>query len=95
MASIGVMTLELRIEGAHSLKEKRQVVRSLKDRLRHKYNVAIAEIDHQELWQRGLLAVVTVASSRSLAEKTLRSAEREAVAALGPCLIRTSTDWVA
>jgi uncharacterized protein YlxP (DUF503 family) len=42
MAAIGVLTLELRIETSHSLKEKRHVVQSLKDRLRHKFNVAVA-----------------------------------------------------
>jgi len=95
MASIGVITLELRLDSSHSLKDKRHVVRSLKDRLRHRYNVAVAEIDYQELWQRGLLAAVTVASSRSLAEKTLRSVEREAAVALGPSLIEATTEWVA
>ncbi|MGH9651022.1 MAG: DUF503 domain-containing protein, partial [Terriglobales bacterium] len=42
---IAFLTLEIRIEGAHSLKDKRQVLRSLKDRLRSKYNVAVAELD--------------------------------------------------
>jgi len=95
MASIGVITLELRLDTARSLKDKRQVVRSLKDRLRHRYNVAVAEIDYQDLWQRGLLAAVTVSSSRSLAEKILQSVEREAAQALGPCLVETTTDWLA
>ena len=54
MAAIGVLTLEIRVENAHSLKEKRHVVKSLKDRLRHKYNVAVAEIDYQDLWQQAL-----------------------------------------
>jgi uncharacterized protein YlxP (DUF503 family) len=47
MAAIGVLTLELRLESSHSLKEKRHVVQSLKDRLRHKFNVSVAEIDHR------------------------------------------------
>ena len=49
MAVIGVLTLELRIEHAHSLKEKRHVVKGLKDRLRRKFNVSVAEIDDQDL----------------------------------------------
>ncbi len=54
MATIGVVTLELRIEEAHSLKEKRHVVKSLKDRLRRKFNVSVAEIDdHGSSQQRG------------------------------------------
>ncbi|MEJ7608001.1 MAG: DUF503 domain-containing protein [Bryobacteraceae bacterium] len=60
MASIGVLTLELRIESSHSLKEKRHVVKSLKDRLGHRFNVAVAEIDFQDLWQRSMIAAVTV-----------------------------------
>ena len=49
MPSIGVITLELRLDESHSLKDKRQVVKSLKDRLRGKFNVAVAEIDYQDL----------------------------------------------
>jgi len=47
------------LEDAHSLKDKRHVVQSLKDRLRHKFNVAVAEIDYQDLWQRAAVAAVT------------------------------------
>ena len=47
MASIGVLTLELRLENAHSLKEKRHVVKGLRDRLHNKFNVSVAEIDWQ------------------------------------------------
>jgi hypothetical protein len=54
---IAYLTLELRIEGAHSLKDKRQVVRSLKDRLRNSFNISIAEIDVTDLWQRATLGV--------------------------------------
>ena len=73
MAAIGVLTLELRLENSHSLKEKRHVVQSLKDRLRHKFNVSVAEIDHQDLWQRSTIAAVTVSSARENAEKVIRA----------------------
>ena len=62
MAAIGVLTLELRLENSHSLKDKRHVVQSLKDRLRNKFNVAVAEIDYQDLWQRAAVAAVTVSA---------------------------------
>ena len=75
MAAIGVLTLELRLENSHSLKEKRHVVKSLKDRLRHKFNVSVAEIDYQDLWQRALMAAVTVSSAHSHAEKVLQNVE--------------------
>jgi uncharacterized protein YlxP (DUF503 family) len=94
MAAVGVLTLELRFEYAHSLKEKRHVVQSLKDRLCHRFNVAVAEIDFQDLWQRAAIAVVTVSSDRENAEKVLRGAEDEAAATLGGALISTSLEWM-
>ena len=94
MAAIGVLTLELRLESSHSLKEKRHVVQSLKDRLRHKFNVAVAEIDHQDLWQRSTIAAVTVSSARENAEKVLRSVEEEAAGLVGSALIDASVEWI-
>jgi uncharacterized protein len=95
MASVGVLTLELRLENSFSLKDKRQVVRSLKDRLRRKFNVAVAEIDYQELWQRAALAAVTVSSDHSYAEKLLQSVEQEAASLLGSELASTNVEWLA
>lgn len=94
MASIGVLTLELRIEGAHSLKDKRHVVKSLKDRLRAKFNVSVAEIDFQDIWQRSVLAAVTVSADHSRAESVLQAVEREAADMLGGMLVFTSVEWV-
>jgi uncharacterized protein YlxP (DUF503 family) len=48
---IAHLNLELRIEGSHSLKDRRQVLRSLKDRLRNSFNVSVAEMEPSELWQ--------------------------------------------
>ena len=95
MAAIGVLTLELRLEDSHSLKDKRHVVRSLKDRLRHKFNVAVAEIDGQELWQRATVAAVTVSPSHDYAEQLLQSVEAEAAALLGPQLTDAVVEWLA
>jgi uncharacterized protein YlxP (DUF503 family) len=94
MATVGVLTLELRLENSHSLKEKRHVVQSLKDRLRSKFNVAVAEIDHQDLWQRAAVAAVTVSSDQVHAEKVLRSVEAEAVALLGPEVRECTVEWL-
>jgi hypothetical protein len=94
MASVGVLTLELRLDNAHSLKEKRHVVRGLKDRLRHKFNVAVAEIDYQDLWQRAAVAAVTVSADHDYAEKVLRSVEEEAAAWLGAELAGSSLEWL-
>ena len=75
---IAYLTLELRIEGAHSLKDKRQAVRSLKDRLRNSFNVAVAEIDATNLWQRATIGVVSISDSRDYLEGLMNNVEREA-----------------
>jgi uncharacterized protein len=93
MAVVGVLTLELRIEHAHSLKEKRHVVKSLKDRLRGKFNVSVAEIDDMDLHNSAVLAVATVSSSRPFAEKILQAVERETASLIGPMLIRANAEW--
>jgi uncharacterized protein YlxP (DUF503 family) len=93
--SIGVITLELRLDDSHSLKDKRHFVKSLKDRLRTRFNVSVAEIDYQDLWQRGLVAVVTVSSDQIHAEQVLQSVERDAASLLGPLLIAVTTEWLA
>jgi uncharacterized protein YlxP (DUF503 family) len=95
MAAVGVLTLEIRLENSHSLKEKRHVIESLKGRLRHKFNVAVAEIDYQDLWQRAALAAVTVSPDRVHAEKVLRSVEDEAAAVLGGELSECTVEWLA
>jgi hypothetical protein len=94
MATIGVLTLEMRLEDSLSLKDKRHVVKSLKDRLRHKFNVAVAEIDYQDLWQRALVAAVTVSGDHGRAETVLQSVEREAAAMLGAYLVDTTVEWL-
>jgi len=94
MPSIGVLTLELQLSDAHSLKDKRHTVKSLKDRLRSKFNVAVAEIAYQDLWQRSLISAVTVSPDRARAEQVLQSVEREAAGLLGGLLVSTSLEWL-
>jgi uncharacterized protein len=94
MAAIGVLTLELRLENSHSLKDKRHVVKGLKDRLRNKFNVAVAEIEFQDLWQRAAVAAVTVASDHVRAEQVLQSVEAEASALLGRDLVDVTLEWL-
>lgn len=65
------MECEFFIPSAHSLKEKRAVVKSMLTRTRQKFNVSGAEIDHQNVWQRTRLAFVTVSSSKDVAAKEL------------------------
>jgi hypothetical protein len=94
MATIGVLTLEMRLNDAHSLKDKRHVVQSLKQRLRHKFNVAVAEIDCQELWQRAVVAAVTVSSDHGHAAALLQSVEKEAASLLGGELVGATVEWM-
>lgn len=94
MPFIGVLTLEIQIEDAHSLKEKRHVVASLKERLRSRFNVAVAEIGYQDLWQRALVSAVTVSSDHTYAEGVLQAVEREAESILGGMLVSTTVEWV-
>ncbi len=94
MATIGVLTLELRLENSHSLKEKRHVVKGLRDRLHNKFNVSVAEIDCQDLWQRAVVAAVTVSPDKVQAEKVLQSVEHETASLLGPALAGVTIEWM-
>jgi uncharacterized protein len=67
---VGLLTVELLVGGARSLKDKRMVLRRVKDRLQ-RFNVSVAEVDHLDLWQRGALAVSAVANDRDVVEQTL------------------------
>ena len=73
---IGVGRLELRIPASGSLKSKRQVVKAITGGLRSKFNVAVAEVDHQDLWQRASIGVTCISESGFHAEKMLREIER-------------------
>ena len=75
---IAFLTLEIRIEGAHSLKDKRQVLRSMKDRLRSKFNIAVAELETTDLWQRATVGAVSVSGSRDYLDGLMQNVEREA-----------------
>ena len=91
--TIALLSIEIHIPMAQSLKDKRMVLRRLKDRL-GPFNVAVAEVGHQDLWQRAELGVVTVASSDESAEQTLRSVLEE-VERLEPGLaIRSQVEYL-
>ena len=75
---IATLTLELSIEHAQSLKDRRQAVRSLKDKLRHSFNISIAEMDDALLWNRATLGVVAISSSAAYLSGQLREVEAAA-----------------
>lgn len=68
---VGVLTLELLVPEGHSLKGKRRIVRSLYDKIHHKFNVSVAEVDHQNLWQRATLGVACVSTDTRQANRVL------------------------
>jgi uncharacterized protein len=75
---IACLTLELSIEGAHSLKDKRRVVRSMKDRLRASFNVGVAELDPSNIWNRATIGVVSISDSRDYLDGLMKNVERQA-----------------
>ena len=75
---IATLTLELGIEHAQSLKDRRQAVRSLKDKLRHGFNISVAELDDAMVWNRATLGVVAISSSAAYLAGQLREVESAA-----------------
>ena len=78
MPMIAFLTLELRIEAAQSLKDKRQVTRSLKDRLRSSFNVSVAELEPSPLWNQATIGVVSVSDSHDYLDGLMKNVERAA-----------------
>lgn len=76
---IACLTVDLRIEHAQSLKDKRQVVRSLKERLRAHFNVATAELDSSGLWNRATIGIVSISDSRDYLDGLMKNVERQAM----------------
>jgi uncharacterized protein len=75
---VAQLTLELRIEHAQSLKDRRQVVRSMKDQLRQGFNVSVAELDEAVTWQSATLGVVAISRSRDYLHGLMDEVERGA-----------------
>lgn len=80
---VGVLTLEIELPYSHSLKEKRAVLQKIRDRLRARFNVALAELDHQDVWQHATIGVVSVSSSQTVLESTFRQVLEESEKILG------------
>ncbi len=80
---VGVLTLEIQLPYAHSLKEKRALLQRLRDRLRAKFNVAVAEMDHQDVWQQATVGVVSISSSQKLLESAFQQILAESEKLLG------------
>jgi uncharacterized protein len=90
---IALLTIDLHLPASHSLKEKRMVLRSVKDRVK-KFNISVAEIDHHDLWQRSTLGVVTVATTQAHADRELAAVADE-IERVEPGLItRTEVEFL-
>ena len=76
---LAVLTLELRLEYARSLKDRRQCVRSLKDSLRHGFNVSVAELDEVIVWQRATVGIAAVSASRDYLRGQMQQVEEASI----------------
>ncbi len=88
------MTWELHLAACRSLKDKRHVLKSLKDRLHNRFNVSAAETAHQDLWQRAELTVAVVSTDRRHAEDVLHEVDRLVEGANGARIMDTSTSFL-
>ncbi len=89
---IGTLTLHIRLEHSHSLKDKRQVLRSLKDRLKKRHNVAVAEVDHPDSWRDSVVVAAAVATSEAGARRVLDAVRNDALQILGRDLFDAGID---
>jgi len=72
---VGIMVVDLHSRGTHSLKEKRQIVTSMKEKLKQKFNISIIESDYQDTWQEIQVAIAMVSNSKSMTGKTFDQIE--------------------
>ena len=86
---VGIVRIELHIPASRSLKDKRSVVQGLKERIRQRVRAAVAEVDHQDLWQRAALGVAVVSGERRQVDEQLQSIRRLVEATHGAELL----DW--
>jgi uncharacterized protein len=91
---VGLVVWELHVDGCQSLKDKRRVLRGLKDRLHARFNVSVAETGHQDLWQRAELSCCVVATDRRHAESVLASAHNLVERSPGARIIDSSKSFL-
>jgi len=91
---VGLITWELHLGACQSLKEKRQIVKSVKDRLHQRFNVSVAETDHHDLWQRAELSAAVVSTDRRHAEQVLQEVDRLVAGADGARIMDSNTSYL-
>ena len=93
--TIGVLTFDVHLPQARSLKDKRQVIRSVKERLRSRHNVSVSELEAEaDLWQRAAIAVVSVAGRRDVLERLFESVIREVESQIPGHLVETGREFL-
>ena len=92
--TIGLCLVEIFLPAARSLKDKRQVLRSVMERLRNRHNVSVAEVEHQDLWQRAEIAIAAVASSRKPLDALFQGIVREIEAGIPGHVVRHDIDFM-
>jgi uncharacterized protein YlxP (DUF503 family) len=90
---VAAMYLELRIEHAHSLKDRRQVVRSLKEKLAHGFNISVAEMDDTITWQSATLGIAAISGSRDYLTGLMQQVESAAVRIAGSLGAQITVSW--
>jgi len=91
---VGLLSVELFLPDAQSLKDKRMVVRAVKDRLK-KFNVSVAEVEHQQLWQRAGLGIVSISNGHDLVDKSLDAVLEEIERVQPGVVTRAQREWLA
>ncbi|MBP1603621.1 MAG: hypothetical protein H6Q09_793 [Acidobacteria bacterium] len=91
---VALLSIELHLPGSRSLKDKRMVLRGIKDRLR-KFNIAVAEVDHHDLWQRAGLGVVTISTANAHADRELAAVVAEIERLEPGAITRTEVEYLA
>jgi uncharacterized protein len=92
--TIALLSVELFLPGARSLKDKRMVLRRVKDRL-GKFNVAVSEVEHQDLWQRAGLGIVAIGTSQAHVEQQLAAVADEIERVEPGAMTRTEIEFLA
>ena len=93
--TIGLLTFEIHLPQSRSLKDKRQVLRSVKERLRARHNVAVSELeDDANVWQRASVAVVSIASRRDPLDVLFETIVREVEGQIPGHLVETGRDFL-
>jgi uncharacterized protein YlxP (DUF503 family) len=91
---VGLLSVELFLPDAQSLKDKRMILRAVKDRVK-KFNVSVAEVEHQQLWQRAGLGIVSISNGADLVDKSLDAVLEEIERVQPGVVTRAQREWLA